>query len=228
MYDIPLCLEWCSPESTLPAEFLNKNLADFKSLLNALCDPVREQGLLHHSSLLAMGLLTHHVLRADLPSDHPNFLKCGLNTAHKAVFKETLAIFLKAVKGGPAAQLLDKYDFPAHKEDKSGIRWPRELPLRAGDEGSPAMAAQDRRRAIEFVTGLSNIPTYVDTCSAETKWVSPCLVIPCNKLIIICRSRSTKWVGQRACRPFSRGSGHHTTVAASHRGTSRRRSFPLC
>lgn len=229
MYDLPFCLQWAYPKATLPASFLNRSLVDFKKALDTICDPVLETGLLHHSSLLAMGLLSRHVFRAGLPADDPNHLDSPLTRSHITAFKTKFTAVKKRVHDGPAAKLLDEYDLPAHTMDKSGICWPDVLPLRAGDEGSPAMAAQERKRAREFVTGLSDLPTYVDICnSPDMKWVSPFVKMPLHTLIMPCRPRSRKWVGLRAFRPFSRGSGHHTTAAASHHRSSGRRSCQIC
>lgn len=183
MHNIPGCLIWTSPKSSLPDEFLNKSLDDFKDILNAICDPVLEQGLLHHSSLLAIGLLYHHVLRAELPQDNPDHLICGLSQEHIAAFKMKFGDVNKCVQHGPASEPLDAFDFPPHTKDKAGLCWPKELPLRAGDEGSPSMAARDRKRARKFVIGLSDLPTYVDACkNPNMKWVNPFLKIYINSL----------------------------------------------
>lgn len=153
--------------------FGNTPLDAFKALLGALCIPPVVSGQLHHTVVLALGLIGRDLQAAGFGEEaEPTFAASGLSRSH---FEEYVTMLATLVKG--LTRTRDAEGFPiAFKRDKAGYIFPDQQASHRGDPGSPANASVNKKIAMSFVKGLSQMEAYQAACnSPDMKWVCPAL-----------------------------------------------------
>lgn len=172
MIEIPWYLRWWSPVKALPETFHQMDMQAFQAFLSSLLQNTKDSGFIHHSTLLAMGLILRE-LQATLFNNEQREPPSLMTPAHHTlILGELQATCTKVL--ATAAEHAPVFP-PDGMEDNIGFicYGPEDMVSPNTQPGSPLEATSGQRNgAVQYLKALSSLEVYQHAFKHSNK-VSP-------------------------------------------------------